>query len=301
MIGLGYPCINTTIGCTAGSGFRLRNYSDEKETVSVDANLTCLEKMLRYNAEKGLLFFRIGSGLVPFASHPACRYDWKKHFAGRLEKVGALALEKGIRISIHPDQFVLINSPRRKVVLNSISELAYACHLLEAMKLGPDAKVQIHIGGGYGNKKKSMGNFIREYLSLPQMIKKRLVIENDHKIYSLADALEIHSRVGLPVLFDSFHHECLSAGETLREALGLASATWRKKDGPLMCDYSQARPGAARGTHADSINLDRFREFMETAQDYDMDIMLEIKNKQKSALAALRFLKKEYREILRRD
>jgi len=72
---IGYPCINNSVGCTANKTFRLRNYSEEKLIEKVRANLACLQKILEYNLKNNSLFFRIGSDLVPFASHPVCKFN----------------------------------------------------------------------------------------------------------------------------------------------------------------------------------------------------------------------------------
>jgi UV DNA damage endonuclease len=188
---------------------------------------------------------------------------------------------------MHPDQFVLINTPRKDVLLRSISERDYHCRLLDAMRLGPDAKVQFHAGGIYGNKKEAMERFVREYKKLSPRIRKRLVVENDHRLFSLRDCLSLHKETGIPVLFDTFHHECLNNGEPMRRAFLLAKKTWKKRDGPLMVDYSSQKKGAKTGTHTLSISIPHFRKFLREAKGIDFDLMLEIKDKEKSARIAL--------------
>jgi UV DNA damage endonuclease len=196
----------------------------------------------------------------------------------------------GFRISMHPDQFVLINALRPTIFQNSVRELAYHCKVLDLMGLDRKAKVQIHVGGVYGDKDASVQRFIGRYDSLSPGIKRRLVIENDDKLYSLKDCLYIHRKTGVPVLFDSFHHLCLNSGESVREALLAASRTWKKADGPVMVDFSHQKKGALKGAHTESINLGIFRDFLAEAQGVDCDIMLEIKDKEKSALKALRVI-----------
>ncbi|MFX0161981.1 MAG: UV DNA damage repair endonuclease UvsE [Candidatus Hodarchaeota archaeon] len=289
---IGYPCINRSIGCTANSAFRLASYSEERLIKTVKNNLDCLAKILRYNVENDLLFFRISSDLVPFASHPVCKFDWMNHFSFQFKEIGDYIKENGLRISMHPDQFILINSIREKVVQRSIKELDYHCKVLDAMGLESTAKIQIHVGGVYGDKPKSIERFVERYESLSGSIKKRLVIENDDRLFSLKDCLYINQSTGIPIVFDNFHHECLSNGESIRDAVIQAQATWKDKDGMLIVDYSSQKEGEKRGKHAETIDLNLFKNFLNEIKSLDFDIMLEIKDKEKSALKALKLLKK---------
>jgi len=108
---VGYPCLNRSIGCTPGRTFRLASYSPERLAAAVGWNLDCLERILEFNRDNGLLFLRITSDLVPFASHPVCAFPWPEEFAGRFAALGKIIRGSGMRISMHPDQFTLINSP----------------------------------------------------------------------------------------------------------------------------------------------------------------------------------------------
>lgn len=284
---LGYPCINRSIGCSTNKTFRLASYSQDKLVDTIVNNLDCLHKILKYNLENGFLFFRISSETIPFASHPICTFDWEEHFKARFQEIGNFIKSKGMRISMHPDQFTLLNSPDMKVTERSIAELKYHCNILDAMELDSSAKIQIHIGGTYGDKKNAMKRFVDRYKNLDKKIKRRLVIENDDRSYSLEDCLGISRHSGIPILFDNFHHECLNNGENTRDAIKLAGKTWNKRDGIPMVDYSNQQPGERKGKHAYSINTIMFRGFLEETHGLDFDIMLEIKDKEKSAAMAL--------------
>ena len=288
---LGYPCINREIGCTANSTFRLASYSEERLIQAVQNNLDCLGTILNYNVQQGLMFFRISSDLVPFASHPVCTFDWVGHFGGLLRKVGDFIREYNIRISMHPDQFVLINALKDDVVERSVRELDYHCTVLDNMALDSTAKIQIHLGGVYGDKGSAMDRFIERYTSLSKALKRRLVIENDDRLYSLKDCLSVHQKTGIPILFDVFHHQCLNKGETLRQGLELAASTWKKADGIPMVDYSSQQRGQRPGSHAKSIDLQLFQKFLYETKGLDFDLMLEIKDKEESALKALKVVK----------
>lgn len=289
---IGYPCINRSIGCTANSTFRLASYTEERLIQTIEKNLKCLYKILRYNAEKNILFFRLSSDMIPFASHPVCEFDWTKHFRDEFRDIGEKIKKHNMRISMHPDQFVLLNSPREDVTERSIRELEYHARILDSMKLDSTAKIQLHIGGAYGDKEKAVERFFKRYGSLSVSLRRRLVIENDDRLYSLKDCLQVSEETGVPVLFDSFHHECLNNGEKIAESLMKTTKTWGGKDGIPMVDYSSQEEGGRSGVHAESIDVHHFRKFLEETRGFDFDIMLEIKDKERSALKAVKILER---------
>ena len=292
---IGYPCINRSIDCRANHTFRLKSYSEQKLIETVEQNLTCLLKILRYNTRKKLYFFRITSDLVPFASHPVNRYKWQKHFARQFREIGEFIQRQHIRISMHPDQFTLINSPDPVIFKRSVAELKYHAEVLDLMHLDLTAKIQIHVGGVYKDKSKSTKRFVTRYRKLPKKILRRLVIENDDKSYSIKDCLRIHTDTAIPVLFDTFHHELHNTNEAFNDCLKETSKTWSKRDGIPMIDYSHQKEGATKGAHAETIKITEFRKFLELSRPYDFDIMFEIKDKERSALKAVRIAQADVR------
>ena len=284
---IGYPCINLTIGCKGNRTFRLKSYSEEQLIGTVRNNLDCLLTMLRFNVEHNILFFRITSDLIPFASHPVCDFDWLTHFKQDFRAIGSYIIAHNIRISMHPGQFTVLNSPNEGVLEASVKELEYHVQVLDAMGLDQSAKIQLHVGGVYGNKEESIRRFIGRYDRLQNRIRRRLVIENDDRHYSIRDCLRIHTQTLIPVLFDSLHHELNNAGETLKDVFELVVPTWSQEDGLPMVDYSNTRTYLQRIKHAESIDLQHFRQFIVQTRPFDYDVMLEIKDKEKSALKAL--------------
>ena len=242
---------------------------------------------MRYNLGHRILLFRITSDLIPFASHPVCNFNWQDHFRISLERVAALLKKHGMRVTMHPDQFVLLNSPKKDVHERSVKELLYHTDLLDIMGLDATAKIQIHVGGVYGNKPESIMRFLRRYQELQAPIQRRLVIENDDRRYTLSDCLFIHAETGIPVVFDAFHHQMHSSGESVREACEQAAKTWKDTDGTPIVDYSSQAPEAPVGKHTETIDQDHFREFLQATRPTDIDIMLEVKDKEKSALQAV--------------
>ncbi|MGM0405815.1 MAG: UV DNA damage repair endonuclease UvsE [Thermoplasmatota archaeon] len=284
---IGYPCINRSIDCTTNSTFRLKSYSVENLIGKVENNLDCLERILRFNIERDMLFFRISSDLVPFASHEVNDYDWGEHFRDKFKEIGSIIKKNNMRISMHPDQFIVLNSNKEDVYQRSVDELLYHAKVLDLLGLDRTAKIQLHVGGVYGEKEKSKKRFIDRYQELDGAIKKRLVIENDEKSYSVKDCLEINEESGIPVLFDYFHHSLKNNGEELSWILKGVESTWKKQDGIPMVDYSSQMMYEREGRHAESIDKRDFVKFTERSKPHDFDLMLEIKDKEKSAIKAV--------------
>ena len=285
---IGYPCINLALKRSASRTFRLASYSDERVISTIDSNLDTLEAYLAWNAEHDIRFFRLSSGTIPLASHPIMTFDWQTTFADRLREIGKTIQGQGTRVNAHPGQYTLINSNRPEVVTASIGELVYHAELLDLMGLDTTNKIQIHVGGVYGDKPAAIRRFIDTWRGLPDIVQRRLVIENDERHYSMADTLAIHEKTGIPILFDTFHHSIRNNGESIEDALDLVVRTW-DGHGPPMVDYSSQDSSKQLGAHTTSIDLDDFAEVLPLFVRHDADVMLEIKDKEASALRAIAF------------
>ena len=289
---IGYPCVNEAMDCSAATTFRLASYSEERLRAAVAGNLACLHRLLEWNVAQGLLFFRMGSGIVPFGSHEINTFAWQAHFAAEFRALGDYIQANDLRVSFHPDQFVVLNSPSPDIVRRSIAELVYQGSMLDSMGLDGTAKLQIHVGGLYGDREMALDRFAAVHAALPAAVKARVVVENDDRLFPLRDCLRLHERTGVPILFDNFHHECLHHGEPLTEALRLAAATWHPTaDGVPMMDYSSQALGQRKGKHTDDLVEEQFRAFLAELHGLNLDLMLEIKNKQASALRAVAILR----------
>ncbi len=239
---IGYPCINLTLDCRSSKTFRLKNYSSEKLIHISHVNIKCLFEILKFNVFYSFYFFRITSDLIPFASHPIMNFNWQDRFKPEFKKIGNFIKENQIRISMHPGQYTVLNSNNQKVFKNSIKDLEYHVEILDLMELNKTAKVQIHIGGVYGDKKTSLERFKKRYLNLEERIKNRLIIENDDKSYDLNDCLNTNESTGIPIAFDIYHYKCLNNGKDLHDAFNLFTQTWEKDDGITIVHYSSKNP-----------------------------------------------------------
>lgn len=287
---LGYPCINLSLPCRSSRTFRLASWSEDRFIETVTNNLACLLRILEFNAGHGLLLFRITSDLIPFASHSICAVPWQRYFKKEFSAIGSFVKQNGMRLSMHPDQFTLINSLDEEIYTRSVRELMYHADVLDLLSASRSHKIQIHVGGVYGDKEKSLARFISRYRSLPLKVRRRLVIENDDRLYSVADCLKIHDRVGVPVVLDTLHHRIINEGEPIRTAFMKICSTWKRADGMPMVDYSTQDKKKRPGCHAETIHPGEFRSFLKAMRGLDFDMMFEIKDKEKSALKAAAIL-----------
>jgi UV DNA damage endonuclease len=294
---IGYPCINRTLDCSANSTFRLKSYSEDRLKTSIQNNLNCLRRILQFNLQHKLFFFRMSSDIIPFASHPINKFGWQKKFQAEFEGIGEFIVKNRMRISMHPDQFTLINSINNEIFERSKKELVYHAEILDLMKLDTSAKIQIHVGGVYGDKKASIYRFVARFNRLPDSVIRRLVIENDDKLYDLNDCLKISEEIQIPVVFDVFHHKLNnSASQTLKESFGYVVKSWnQEKDRNPMVDYSSQEPNGMPRQHSETINLEDFGLFLKKTEPFDFDAMLEIKDKERSATKAIEYAVNDWR------
>lgn len=284
---IGYVGTNLGLG-TKTRTFRLAGFTIERARETALANIADILTCLRWNAERDIRFYRITSNIIPFASHPVSNgWEWEVELRDELAEIGRFAAEQGIRLGTHPGQYTLINAPRPEVVAASVAELTYHSTFLDTIGAPQDARMQIHVGGIYGEKEASMQRWIEVFPRLPERIRWRLSIENDERLYGLQDCLKINEAVGIPIIFDVFHHSLLNEGEGLPAAYDAVRRTWdAKTTGPIQLDYSSQNADKRFGAHTDSIDEADFARFLETAPS-EADVMLEIKDKETSAMKAL--------------
>ncbi|MFX0074304.1 MAG: UV DNA damage repair endonuclease UvsE [Candidatus Hermodarchaeota archaeon] len=287
---IGYPCINLSLDCKSSKTFRLKNYSEKCLKDIISNNLNCLERILKFNISHNIFFFRITSDLIPFGSHPVMEFNWQKHFSSKFKEIGDYIKKNKIRISMHPGQYTVLNSNKQQVYQNSIKELEYHADILDLMNLQPDAKIVTHVGGVYGNKAESIERFVKRYNELSDNIRRRYVIENDDKSYNIKDCFFINHETGIPIIFDSYHHKCYPTQKSFVEEFDKVKNTWNHADGLPIVHYSSEHPIRGKPSHADTIDIIDFSNFLENTKRFNFDIMVEIKDKEESVIKALTLL-----------
>lgn len=267
---------------------------------SLGVSLDRLEAVFAYLDDNDIGFYRMATGLAPYASHPELtRFrDQPQRFAERLASVGAKAREQGLRLSTHPGQYTVLNSENPEVRRLAADELEVQAELMDGMGLGPECVVVLHVGGAAGGIAAGLERFEEGFATLSDAARARLVIENDDRTFALGDVLRLSERIGRPVVWDILHHHCNDPAQIPdREALELALATWPAGVTPKI-HYStpktameeQRRKVGRRvertlvlpqlRAHADMIDPIGFEHFLrETAAGLDFDVMLEAKGK----------------------
>jgi len=286
---IGYACLTVGVRDTALKNCMLKNADAARLFEITEHNLDCLDNMLNYNIRTGIHLFRVSSDLIPFASRPDYPFSWQEKFSQKLKQLGDKALQNRIRLSMHPGQYTVLNSPNTEVVKNAISDLEYHCSLMDSMGLGSDSKIILHIGGIYQDKKAAIERFLIHYSYLSEAIKKRLIFENDDKSYHIADVLDIAAKLGAPVVFDNLHHSVNPCDNLHTDNFWIneCKKTWKQTDGCQKMHYSQQEPSKKPGSHSSTIHIRDFLDYYNGLDSKDIDIMLEVKDKNLSAVKCI--------------
>jgi UV DNA damage endonuclease len=221
------------------------------------ANAIALAHAVARCDELAIGAFRINSQVLPLITHPVSGYtlqslDVDGAITRSFASAGALARACGIRLSFHPDQFVVLNSLRENVVVSSVRELDAQAAL--ASIVGADT-ITLHVGGMQEGKQPALERLERNMELLSPDARSRLALENDDRLFTVRDLLPLCKRTGVPLVYDVHHHRCNPDGLDVDDATDLATDTWCDRE-PWM-HVSTARDGAdARNPrpHADYID-----------------------------------------------
>ncbi|MUV38914.1 UV-damage endonuclease [Lentibacillus sp. JNUCC-1] len=281
---IGYACINLSLKPT----FRTcRVATVEKEGIEkikelTLQNLELTKAIIQWNIEHNILFYRISSGVVVLATHPVNTWDWKNDpdVQAVCAEIKILKEEHGLRLSVHPGQYSVLNSPREDVVERTIDDLTYHAELLELVG-GSD--MILHLGGKYGDRQSALERLVRNTQQLPPYVKEKLRFENDDKVFNLEDVLFVANQTEVPACFDIHHHFCNPSEEALEVLLEEVWETWRGKGRPKV-HISSGRTHSTDRSHHDYIMPDDFKRLISYVGDTEVDVMVEAKKKNLAVL-----------------
>jgi UV DNA damage endonuclease len=250
-------------------------------------NARSLLEALKFCRLNGIYAFRINSQILPLKTHPKIGYDIESlpravEILESFKKCGAYCRRYNLRTSFHPDQFILLSSPNSDVTSRSIAELQYQAEV--ARWVNADV-INIHAGGAYGDKDKSLERLVRRIRRLPRKIRRRLTLENDDRIYTPRDLLPVCGESGIPFVYDLHHHRCLPDGRNVEETTMQALKTWDRE--PLFHISSPLKSWTDPNprNHHDYIDC---RDFPESWLSLDITVDVEAKAKE---LAVIRLRK----------
>lgn len=286
-----------------GAGLRPHDSRRWQNAPHLSVSLAYLRDLFAYLDQCNIRVYRLSGQLAPYSTHPQLPqfHHQIDECADELAATGELARHYGLRLTLHPAHYVQLNSHDPATVRRAIEELGMAARLLDALGLGAEACIVVHVGGAWGDTTAGRARFVNTYAALPHAVAARLALEHDHRAYSFADALWIHRRTGIRLVLDTLHHRCLNpTGLPLEEALRLALETWPPGEQPKI-HFSSPRTELRRlhrngawhlqlplaHQHSDFIHPFEFIEFLAAAVRAGMrpfDIMLEAKAKEYAVL-----------------
>ena len=289
---IGYACINMQLSSQkpkiyTGRSMIKRTFKAKGIEYASELGLqNCkdLFEIVKWNNENGFPFFRITSNLFPWSSEYKLK-DMPDHqeICDVLGEVGKYVADNNMRITSHPGPFNVLTSPHPHVVTNCIKDLSIHGEVFDMMGLSrtPYNKINIHIGGAYGDKESAMARFCVNFERLPDSVKSRLTVENDDKatMYSVRDLYDgVYTRIGIPIVFDYHHHQFCTGDMTEQQALELAITTWG--DIKPVVHYSESRRDEKKDvTIRVQAHSDYVYDKIETYGN-DIDIMVEAKAKE---------------------
>tara|TARA_R100000008_G_scaffold43147_1_gene24948 strand:+ start:643 stop:1572 length:930 start_codon:yes stop_codon:yes gene_type:complete len=303
MHNFGYACINMGFSTRPKSKRITTNRSMIRKTYNERGiayaselalqNVQDLYRILCWNLENDIYFYRLSSNIFPWASEYSMQelpdYD---QILFTCQRVGAFAKRHNMRLTSHPGPFNKLASPKERVYKLTETDLTVHANVFDMIGLPrtPYAKLNIHVGAAYGDKPFALDNFCRNFERLPESVRSRLTVENDDKtsLYCTEELYEgVYKRIGIPIVFDYHHHMLHPGNQTEQEALEMALSTWG--DIKPVVHYAESRsveynnPKIKPQAHSDYV-INPLR-----AYDNDFDVMIEAKHKELALL--------KYREL----
>ncbi len=246
-------------------------------------NADALYQALQFCAANGIGAFRINSQILPVITHPEAGYDLHRLPGGdriiaRFRQCGTFGRANGIRTSFHPDQFLVLSSPKTDVVQRSIADLDYQAMVADWVNADV---ITIHGGGAYGDKPAALQRLVAVIQGLDRNIRERLTLENDDRVYTPADLLSVCEQTGIPLVYDVHHHRCLPDGTSVERTTAAAIATWNREPLFHLSSPLHKRSAGPCQPHHDFIDPS---DFPACWQAIDLTVEIEAKAKEVAVL-----------------
>lgn len=247
------------------SGVKNKKRDEQLKELSAVAlhNTKKVFEALDYCVKNRIFAYRVLSQIFPLYTHPEVGYKLNElpdyeDISGLFEKIRNFRAENGIRLSLHPDQFNVLTSPKVDVVRKTLEELEYQGELGEL--LGAEV-INIHLGGVYNDRQGAMRRFVANFKLLSQRVKSRVTLENDDISYPPSDVSNICKKLGIPFVYDVHHHRCLKDMWNIEKATQECLESWVNLNREPWFHISSPKDGWEGGNkriHSDFVALEDF-------------------------------------------
>lgn len=294
-IRLGYVALPVSIPITASKTITLTNYKklgkkrgEEKRHKIFEENLDSFLEILKYNQANSIHFYRMTSHLVPLLTYKDSYNNILIKYKKELENIGNYIQKNNMRVDMHPDQFLVLNSINSSVVDSTITSLNYYYELMQ--KLDLKTNIILHIGSSQEGKIKAMKRFESNFNKLPKKVKSLIAIENDDKVFNIRNTLTLAKKLNIPMVLDYHHFLVNKNNEKIEDFITNIFSTW--KTTPKI-HFSSPKSKKEIRSHHDYINSDTFIDFIEKIKfcNIDFDVMIEAKQKDEALFRLVRELK----------
>lgn len=245
-------------------------------------NLENTFRILKHNLFNDIHFYRFSSRLIPLATHDELvGWDYMKPLKGKLAELGNFIEEHQMRVDFHPDHFVVLNSPKKDVLINSVKNLKMHHLLLSGMKINPTHRCVLHVGGNYKDTAKSLEHFVENWSEIPLPIQKMIMLENDDTSFTLEDTLYLCEKLEIPLVFDYHHHLAFHRNPNWENDWDRVVQTWKASSLPIKMHISSPKSEDKFRHHADTVDMDMFFTFLHEIKGSvpQIDCMIEAKQK----------------------
>lgn len=297
-IRLGYVAISKSLdNITSSHSLSYTNYVKYNKDVNkiyekIEQNLIDLEKIINYNIKNNIHFYRLTSKLIPLATYKNIEFNYIDNFKNYYNRLSKKINESNIRIDLHPDQFTVLNSTKKEVIENTFNILEHQYKILELLNI-KNKIIILHTGSNVFGKEQSIKRFINNFNKLPLHIRECLALENDDKIFNIKDVLSICKEINIPFVLDYHHHICNGKDIKIEDYYEDIFSTWKSINPKIHFSSPKNKTKKDIRSHHDYIDTDSFIEFIESIKhlNYDIDIMIEAKEKDEAMFRLIRNLK----------
>ena len=294
-INLGYACINMELQkqkVCSNRGMIKRTFKAKGVPYASELaliNVKALRRIIQWNNDNDISVYRMTSCLFPwFSEYDIFDLPDIDQIADVMADAGKIAMDAGQRLSFHPGPFNCLGSHNDNVVQKTIAELdAHSVQMdLMGLPASPRSKINIHIGGAYGEHDKTMARFCKNFERLSPTTQSRLTVENDDRASLFSTKMLFHGiskQIDIPIVFDSHHHELGKQDATYREAFYMARETWQRRGIKQQCHHSNSK----KNYEDSSVKVTAHSDWYYTPFEHfgeEVDVVLECKKKEQALI-----------------